>query len=543
MTSDTNGTATQANIGFLCTRAQVERGLGAKTALRWITPALERVDYSFNDLEEGSNRVANLIRGLGCRTGERVFLFLPKTPELYFAFLGILKLQAVASALFPNFGPEALLDRLSDAAPVCVITRKSLLKRVLEVLPSLPSIRHVLVTDLDEDASEQVLSYKKRAAQASPEFETPPTVPETPSILHYTSGSTGKPKGALHVHGSAALQMRTARDVLGLKADDIYWCTADPGWVTGVSYGIIGPWGLGITQVQTAGGYDAEAWLEILRREDVNVWYTAPTALRMLRQEDPALFEGLHLPNLRAIYSVGEPLNPEVLRWTEATLGKPVYDTWFQTETGSIMIANRSGLAIKPGSMGQPVSGIQAAILDEDGRELPDGQRGSLCLQAGWESMFIDYWNHPDVYAEKFRRGWYITGDTAYRDAEGYFWFTGRSDDVINTAGHLVSPFEIESGLLEIAEIGEAGVIGAPDELLFEKVVAFIALKKPLTWSKELELKIRIHIGNHLSSIAVPQEFRVVESIPKNKSGKIMRRVLKAWYMEQDAGDLSTLEV
>jgi acetyl-CoA synthetase len=534
--------ADQNNIGYLCSGYQVKRGLGNKTAFRWLSHTLERTDYSFQDLETQSSRAANMLKSLGCQEGDRVFIFMPKLPEQFFTVLGILKIKAIACVLFPNFGPEALIDRMGDAQPVCVFTRKSLLKRIVEVLPQLPSIRQVIVVDIDEDMAPNILSYRKLMGQASDAFTVPPTEKTTPSVLHYTSGSTGKPKGVLHVHGSIATQQQTLVEVLGVTAEDVYWCTADQGWVTGISYGVIGPWSLGVTQVHYGGGFDAQQWVKILQQQEVTVWYSAPTALRMMRQESEELYASTPLPKLRSIFSVGEPLNPEVITWAEKNLRHTIYDTWFQTETGSIMISNRPGLEVKPGSMGKPIQGLEVNIIDDDGTLLPTGQRGNLCLKPGWASMFITYYNHPDVYAGKFRHGHYFTGDTAYRDEDGYLWFTGRSDDVINTAGHLISPFEIESGLLEIPEVLEAGVIGAPDEMLFEKVVAYIALKKDVAWSRELELKIRLHIGNRLSSIAIPQEIRVVDSVPKNKSGKIMRRVLKAWYLGIDAGDTSTME-
>jgi acetyl-CoA synthetase len=380
-------------------------------------------------------------------------------------------------------------------------------------------------------------------ASAPDDFTAPLTGPDTPSVLHYTSGSTGKPKGVLHRHNSIIHQSGTTTEALGLRDDDIFWCTADQGWVTGTSYGIIGPWSHGITQVQYGGGYDATAWFELLERERVTVWYTAPTALRMLLREDPAIFGLFDLGDLRHICSVGEPLNPEVIRWSRQMLGKEVFDTWFQTETGGIMIANRPGLEVRPGSMGTPLAGIEPAILADDGTPVADGIQGNLCLKTGWSSMFVTYLNNATAYNSKFRNGWYYTGDTAYRDDDGYYWFMGRSDDVINTAGHLVSPFEVESALLEITEVAESGAIGAPDELLFEKVVAFIALHPGYEYTRELELKIRLHVANKVSSLATPQEIVIVDAIPKNKSGKIMRRLLKARYLGTDAGDTSTLEI
>ena len=398
------------------------------------------------------------------------------------------------------------------------------------------------MVDIDEHQSDAILSYSRLMEHASDVFHVALTDPETPSVLHYTSGSTGKPKGVLHAHRGILMQHFTAKTVLGLTPDDIFWCTADQGWVTGTSYGIIAPWSMGVTQVHFAGGYNAEAWFRILQNQGITVWYSAPTALRMLMREEAGFYAGFDLTALRHVCSVGEPLNPEVIHWARRTIGMEVYDTWFQTETGAIMIANRPGLEIRPGSMGVPVAGIEPAIIDDDGSVIEDETPGNLCIKAGWPSMFMTYLNNPEVYASRIKAGYYYTGDTACRDADGYYWFRGRNDDVINTSGHLISPFEVESTLIEVPEVLEAGVIGAPDELLFEKIIAFVALRGHAPCSRELELKIRLHVSNKLSSVATPHELIRVESIPKNKSGKIMRRVLKARYLGTDAGDISTLE-
>lgn len=533
----------QYNIGHICTRQQCEAGLGDKVAMRWLSPAMERKDFTFRDLDAQSNRLANLLENLGFSPGDVIFTFLPKMPEQFFAFLGILKMRAIAGTLFSNFGEEALLDRLGDAQAKAIITKKSFLKKITRIKERLPVLKYIILVDSEEHQASDILSLELLMRDASGIFMTAQTNPDTPSVLHYTSGSTGKPKGVLHTHQSIIFQHHTAGQVLNLEAEDRYWCTADQGWVTGTTYGIIGPWCLGVTQIHFGGGYDPEAWFDILEKEEVTVWYTAPTALRMLMREEPPLFGKFNLEKLRHVFSVGEPLNPEVILWAGRVLGKEIHDTWFQTETGAIMIANRPGLEIRPGSMGKPVDGVDAAILGDDGTLLPDREQGNLCLKAGWPSMFIAYLNNEQVYGQKFKDGYYYSGDTAYRDGDGYFWFMGRSDDVINTAGHLISPFEVESALLEIEEVAESGVIGAPDELLFEKVVAFISLRAQHTFSRELELKIRLHVANKVSSIATPQEILVVNDIPKNRSGKIMRRVLKARYLGADAGDTSTLEV
>jgi acetyl-CoA synthetase len=532
----------QYNIGHICTGLQCQAGRGDKVAMRWISPQMQIRDYTFSELDRLTARFANVLTGLGLVPGDIFFTFLPKAPEQFVAFLGGLKMQAIVGTLFSNFGEEAVLDRVGDAGAKGIITKKSFLKKISRIRDRLPALRFIIVVDSDEDLAEDILSYSKLMEQASESFEVPQTPAETPSVLHYTSGSTGKPKGVLHAHRSVLQQSFTASSVLGLTPEDIFWCTADQGWVTGTSYGIIGPWSLGVTQIQFGGGYNPAEWFRILQDEKITVWYSAPTALRMLMREEDELYKGFDLSSLRHISSVGEPLNPEVNHWAHRTIGKEVYDTWFQTETGAIMIANRPGVEVRPGSMGKPVDGIEPAIIDDDGTHIQDGRSGNLCVKVGWHSMFQTYLNNPSVYQSRIKEGYYYTGDTAYRDSDGYYWFQGRSDDVINTSGHLISPFEIESALIEVPQVTEAGVIGAPDELVFEKVIAFISLQRGAVYDRELELKIRLHVSNKLSSVATPHEIICIESIPKNKSGKIMRRVLKARYLGTDVGDISTLE-
>jgi acetyl-CoA synthetase len=531
------------NIGYLCTGAHCDRDRGDHVAMRWLGPADGRVEYTFADMDRLSNRYANMLETLGLATGDIAFTYLPKMVEQLLFFLGALKARIVCGTLFSNFGEEALLDRLGDSKAKCVITKRSSLKKLSRIRDRLPHLQHVILADDPVGKPEEgILGLSGLLAAEADQYEVALTDPDTPSVLHYTSGSTGRPKGVMHRHGSVLSQAGTTSEILGLRSDDVFWCTADQGWVTGTSYGIIGPWSLGVTQVHYWGGYDAKKWFEVLESERVNVWYTAPTALRMLIREDPEIFRQVDLSSLRDIFSVGEPLNPEIIHWGRRALKRDIHDTWFQTETGAIMIANRAGLEIKPGSMGKPVRGVEAAIVGEDGSVAQDEGRDNLCLRPGWPSMFTGYLGREDAYREKFRHGFYYTGDTAYRDADGYFWFTGRSDDVINTAGHLISPFEVESALLEIEEVAESGVVGVPDDLLFEKVVAFVRLVGGCVPTPELELKIRLWVSNKASSVATPQEIIFCESIPRNKSGKIMRRVLKARYLGEDPGDLSTME-
>jgi acetyl-CoA synthetase len=530
------------NIGVACSDAICALGLGNKVALRFIPGSGPREAVTFAQLAEESSRFANVLAGLGYQAGNSLFLCVPRQPAVAYVFLGALKAKVVTGMLFSSFGEEALADRLGDAGARGLLTRQSQLRKLERLRDRLPNLRHAIVLDLPDHESDFVLSYPRLMRESGSAYVPGPTLRATPSVLHYTSGSTGKPKGVLHAHGSLPFQQQTAREVLDLRPDDLYWCTADHGWVTGTSYGMIGPWSLGVTQLQLGGSYDGAAWMCALEEEGVTAWYTAPTALRMLMREPPEIFRDLRLPRLRHVASVGEPLNPEVIHWARRTLGKDVHDTWFQTETGGIMIANRPGLAIRPGSMGQPVAGVEAAILDQDGKPLPDGEIGRLCLRRGWPSMFLEYMDNPKATAAKFQGDFYDSGDQAHRDPDGYFWFSSRSDDVINTAGHLVSPFEIESALLERPEVAESAAIAVPDEILFEKVVVFVALKRGYEGSSALAIDLRLAVSNKVSTFASPRDVVFVDSVPKTKSGKIMRRLLRARYLGLPEGDLSTLE-
>lgn len=514
------------NIGEACSTWPCEAGLAGRTALRWLAPDLQRTDYSFRWLDESSNRFANVMQGLGMRPGEVLFTLLPKSPEQFFTVLGSLKHHLITSALFSNFGDDALLERMADAGARLVVTRKNQLRKLDRIRTSLPRLAFILVADIEEDQSPQVLSLPRLLREASPMYHCRPAGPGTPAMLHYTASPGGRPRGALHTHGALASHRATALEVLGLQPDDVYWCTADQGWVTGISYGVFGPWSLGVTQVHFGGGFLAETWLTILERERISVWYTAPTVLRMLKREDPALFSRFDLSALRWIAGVGEYLEPEICRWAMETFGRPVADTYFQTESGAILIASRPGMEIRPGSMGFPVSGIEAAILDEEMRPLPPEQEGQLAIRPGWPSMFREYLNRPADSAEKVQKGWYLTADRACRDRDGYYWFKGRLDGIINTAGHLVSPAEVEEPLRALPEIADAAVAGIPDEILLEKIAAFLVLAPGVEWNGDLEMKIRLHLSKKVSTIATPQVIQVRDRLPRDAAGRIDRRQL-----------------
>jgi acetyl-CoA synthetase len=492
-----------------------------------------------------SNTFARFLSGLGLVPGERICLFMDRVPELYISFLGILKMGGIAQPLFSAFGEESLFTRLDNAKTSAILTQRKHVAKVRKIREQLPELRHIIIVDGEgSPLRDHEVSFEMQKAQKVEHFEAYPSTAETPSLLHYTSGTTGQPKGAQHVHYSLISQYLTTKWVLDLREDDIYWCTADPGWVTGTSYGIIGPWANGVTQVVLDSGFNAERWYKLIAKHRVTVWYSAPTAIRLLMKEGTELAKKFDLSSLRHLCSVGEPLNPEAVLWSQEAFGLSFHDNFWQTETGSIVISNYPGMPIKPGSMGKPFPGITAAVLDPKTLEpvAQPGTVGLIALRPGWPAMFRTYWNNPQVYQSKFRNGWYICGDRASLDADGYFWFVGRDDDVINTAGHLVGPFEIESALLEHPAVAESGAIGKPDPVNMEVVKAFVALKPGFEPSDDLELEIMNFIRKKLSPLAMPQEIEFVKSLPKTRSGKIMRRLLRAQEWGEPIGDISTLE-
>ncbi|MBU1208791.1 MAG: acetate--CoA ligase [Proteobacteria bacterium] len=532
------------NIAHVTIDAHLKTDRKNKKALIWESKKGEVEEYTFLNLSRLSNKFANvLVKELGVQKGDRVFFFLERVPEIFIGILGALKAGGVIGPLFSAFGPDAVKDRLADSEAKVLITSPALKKKIVEVFPELPALKNIILVhrgEAKEDPND--LSYDRLMAQASDFFDMVKTRQEDYAIMHYTSGTTGKPKGAVHVHGAVLGHYATGKYVLDLQEEDIYWCTADPGWVTGTSYGMFGPWANGVTQVVYEGGFSAKYWYSFLERKKVTVWYTAPTAIRMLMKAGDELPRNYRFDSLRYMCSVGEPLNPEAVVWGEKTFGKAFHDNWWQTETGSIMIANYPIQDIKPGSMGRPFPGIKAGILDDNFNELPSDREGNLALRPGWPSMFRTYWKKEELYHSRFKKGWYITGDKARRDEEGYFWFVGRADDVINTAGHLVGPFEVESVLIEHPAVAEAGVIGKPDPIAMEVVKAFVSLKDGNDPSEELRHDIQKFVMKRLSSAAAPREIEFISSLPKTRSGKIMRRLLKARELGLPLGDTSTME-
>jgi acetyl-CoA synthetase len=532
------------NIGWHCSDRICQLGHATRPALIWEDVHGNGRTYTFDDLRTLSNAWARHLGGLGLQPGERVCLFMDRIPELYVSFLGVLKMGSIVQPLFSAFGEESLLTRLEDAGTSAVITHRRHLPKVRKIRGQVASLRHVIVVDGEPGALKEGESlFAMDRAPRVESFAVHPSTADTPSVLHYTSGTTGKPKGAQHVHYSLVSQYWTAKVVLDLRSDDIYWCNADPGWVTGTSYGIIGPWSNGITQVVLDSGFNTERWYAFIQKHRVTVWYSAPTAIRLLMRDGAEVARRYALTSLRHLCSVGEPLNAEAVHWSRATFGLPFHDTFWQTETGCIVVTNLPGMAIKAGSMGKPFPGITATVLDPHSHE-PLGRPGAvglIALRPGWPSMMRSYWNNPTAYAGKFRNGWYLCGDRASMDEDGYFWFVGRDDDVINTGGHLVGPFEIESALLEHPAVAESAAVAKPDPVNMEVVKAFVVLKPGFSGDADLELEIMNLIRKRLSSLAMPQEIEFVESLPKTRSGKIIRRVLRAQEWNEPVGDLSSL--
>ncbi|MDE4132268.1 acetate--CoA ligase [Phaeobacter sp. QD34_3] len=534
------------NIAHEAVDRHVSAGYADQLALRWITKSGQRHDFTYGDLQREANRFANVLRAQGFQKGDRVYALLGRVPQLYIAALGTLKAGCTFCPLFSAFGPEPIRARMEIGGANALVTSARLYKRKVKGLrPDLPDLRQVFVID---DAAENTLPLADLMRVAPDHFKTEPMDPEETALLHFTSGTTGKPKGVVHVHDAVVAHNWTGHIALDLRAGDIYWCTADPGWVTGTSYGIVAPLTNRTSMIVDEAEFDVTRWYDILQNERVTVWYTAPTAIRMLMKAGTEAMQGYDFSALRFMASVGEPLNPEAVIWGNASFGQPFHDNWWQTETGGIMIANYAAADVKPGSMGQPLPGITAGIVEMDGdsgalREVTEpGAMGELALRAGWPSMMRGYLHEQARYDKCFRDGWYLTGDLAMRDADGYFWFVGRADDLIKSAGHLIGPFEVESALMEHPAVAEVGVIGIPDETAGELVKAYVALKPGYEPSEDLRLDLLGHARKHLGPAVAPKDIAFRQNLPKTRSGKIMRRLLKARELGLPEGDISTLE-
>lgn len=540
---DTTGACCgQGNIGWLATDRHA-LSHGRNVAVRWHSAAEESISISYRQLAAESNRFANVLDSLGVQPGTTVASLLPRIPLLFIAVIGILKHRNVFCPLFESFGPAPVCQRLARGEAALLITTESHYRaKVASCRQALPRLHHVLLTDRADHLEDDVLSLPRLLAEAKESWKIPATGPDDPALLHFTSGTTGMPKGALHVHAAAEDHMASAEFAFGLQPGDIFWCTADPGWVTGTVYTIIAPLLHGVTTLIDQDDFDGRRWLRLLAEEQVNVLYTSPSALRRLMRLDASLLTATPLPKLRSIHSVGEPLEPTAVLWAERVLGIPVHDTWWQSETGSIMICNRPGQPIRPGSMGRPRPGVSAAIVNaRTGMEEAAGTTGMLALKKGWPSMFRDYLGDHARYQACFLGNWYLSGDLARVDRDGCYWFCGRADDMIKTAGHLVGPFEVEAVLNGHPAVAEAAVYGVPDPLLGECVRATVTLRPGIEPSQGLRQDLLGYARRQLGPAIAPRQIDFGGQLPRNQAGKIMRRVLRAAAIGDPAGDLSTL--
>ncbi len=532
------------NIAHEAIERHVNAGHGDQIALRWISKSGTQQDFSYAKLSTLTNRFANVLQGLGIKKGDKVYSLLGRVPDLYIAALGSLKAGAVFCPMFSAFGPEPIHSRMEiGGANVLVTTARLYKRKVASIRGQLPELKEVILIDGEADATKNLPALMNAADD---DFTTERMDPEDTALLHFTSGTTGKPKGVVHVHQAVVAHHTTGRLALDLRPDDVFWCTADPGWVTGTSYGIIAPLTNRVTMIVDEAEFDAARWYDILETQRVNVWYTAPTAIRMLMKVGAKLIDKHRFPALRFMASVGEPLNPEAVIWGNDTFGMPFHDNWWQTETGGIMIANYAAMDVKPGSMGKPLPGISAGIVEvtQDGAtELTKPlAMGELALRPGWPSMMRGYLHEDARYKKCFRDGWYLSGDLAMRDADGYYWFVGRNDDLIKSSGHLIGPFEVESALMEHQAVAEVGVIGIPDETAGQIVKAYVALKPGIDATDDLRLELIGHARKRLGPAVAPKEIVFRTNLPKTRSGKIMRRLLKARELGLPEGDISTLE-
>ena len=518
----------KVNIAYEAVDRHAESFRKNKVAL-YYKDADRKEAYTYNEMKKMTNKAANVFHNhSSLKKGDRLFVFMPRSPELYFSILGALKLGVIVGPLFEAFMEDAILDRLFDSEAKAVVTTPELLKLV--PVSKLPNLETIFLVGEKIKEDRKTIDFNKQLKNASQSFQIEWLEREDPTLLHYTEGSNGKPKGIVLVQEAMVQQLQTTRWVLDLNDEDIYWCTADPGWVTGTVYGIFGPMLAGATSLVVGGKFSPKSWYEAIEEYGVTVWYSAPTAFRMLMGAGESQLRTFDLSSLRHILSVGEPLNPEVIRWGIESFNLRIHDTWWTTETGALTISNFKCLPIKLGSMGRAVPGIEVAIIDNQGKVLPPNEMGNLAIKKGWPAMMRCIWNNQELYESSFiNNEWFITGNSAYMDEDGYYWFQGRIDDVIMTSGERVGPFEVESKLLEHEAIIEAGVIGKPDPVHGEIIKAFVALHEGYEPTEELKKDIRRFVSKGLAAHAAPKEIEFIDKLPKTRSGKIMRSVLKSW--------------
>ena len=550
------------NASYNCLDRHIEEGHRNKVAYIEVNEDLEEHKITYGELLELVNRLANGLKSLGLKKGDRVSIYMPNTIEAVASMLACARIGLIHQVVFAGFSEGALRTRVEDAGASAIITatytkrrgkKVELLPTALAAIKGLDSIKHVICWDRDNAGlPEGVLSFYDIVKNQKPECEPEHMDSEDPLFILYTSGTTGKPKGVIHTTGGYMVNVHfTTKNIFALKPNDIYWCTADIGWITGHSYIVYGPLSVGVTSVIFEGApdyKDPSTWWKIVEKYRVNKFYTAPTAVRLFMKYGEQWPEAHDLSSLKILGSVGEPINPEAWHWYYEHIGHKncaIVDTWWQTETGAHMITTLPGNPMKPGKAGKPLPGIEVAIVDKNGNPVPPNTVGYVVIKRPWPSMMRDCWGQP----ERYKKYWteipgnvYNADDLGSIDEEGYIMIVGRADDVLSVAGHRIGTMEVESAIVDHESVAEAAVIGKPDPIKGERIKAFVILKQGYTPSEELKKSIQEHVKHVLGAIAYPEEIEFVDKLPKTRSGKIMRRVLKAKELGLDVGDVSTLE-
>lgn len=559
----------KTNIAYNALDRHIKTWRKNKLALIWEGEPGDQQTFSYWRLWRETNKFANVLKSMGIKPGDRVTIYMGRIPELVIAMLACAKIGAVHSVVYGGFSEQALADRIEDAQSRVVVTcdgawlrgnvvrLKDVVDQAVRRSPVVESVIVVKRTGNDV-VMEQGRDYWYHDLMslpiASPLCETAVMDSEAPLFILYTSGTTGKPKGILHTHGGYQVYTATTLQwVFDIKDDDRYWCAADPGWITGHSYIVYAPLILGATSMLYEGAPNypyPNRWWKLVEEYGITILYTAPTAIRGLMRFGDAWPNRHDLSSLRLLGSVGEPINPEAWRWFYRVIGKercPIMDTWWQTETGGFMITPLPSMPLKPGSATRPFPGIEVDVVDERGQSCPPGVDGNLVIKQPWPSMLRTIYGDPDRYIDQYwstyrEQGWYLTGDSARIDEDGYIWIIGRNDDVIKVSGYRLGTAEVESGLVSHPAVAEAAAIAVPDEVRGNVIYAYCILRAGFEPSEELRDKLKEHIRHEIGPIAVPSKIEFVATLPKTRSGKIMRRVLKARAMGMPEGDLSTLE-
>lgn len=557
----------QINVSYNALDRHMESNVKDKVAILWEGENGERRKLTYREMYENVNRLANALRNLGVGKGDRVTIYMPMVPELPIAMLACTRIGATHSIIFSGFSAQAIADRVNDSNSKVVITADAGYRRgkvvklkevVDEALQSCSSVKNVIVfnrANINVSMNSMDRKWEDIINSAGDYYEPEKLDSTHPLFILYTSGTTGKPKGVVHGTGGYLTYVyATTKWIFDIKHDDVYWCTADIGWVTGHSYVVYGPLSHGATIVMYEGAPDYpkpdRCW-DIIARYKVTIFYTTPTALRMFMRFGDQYPKSYDLSSLRLLGTVGESINPEVWQWYYRTIGNercPIVDTWWQTETGAALISGVSGIELvpmKPGSATFPTPGIDAAVVDENGKEVPPNTKGYLVIRKPWPGMLLTLWNDDEKYKQVYWSRFpniYYPGDYALMDEDGYTWLLGRADDVLKVAGHRLGTMELESAFVSHKAVAEAAVGGRPHDVKGESIIAFLVLREGYSASEDLRKQITEHIRQTVGPIATPDELYFVSKLPKTRSGKIMRRLLKAVVSESQIGDMTTLE-